>query len=549
MYITLKQNHTNMFKKLTLILFFTSIFLNAQSTDIDKNYFQVNYVKLPKTPILEDANRTFSVVSLNSDILTQSFSQYYFESEIKLNGFTKLNTDAFLTVESKLIDVTIVSSDISREERSSTDSDGKVTRWTEYKAIVKYRTQGVVTVSSVDGEIKEVLNFNNEATKSSKWLNTYKEADLFRKRNNTKSLRIEFVKEVINITNNRIEKLFGYTDRKAKDYLWILDSKKHPENENHKKYYEIVKEAFSNMKSYESLDDIKNKVQPSIDYFNSILTKYPGKDRKSKKLRYASLYNIGWIYYYLDNPKMAKEYGAKIIENENSKSDGKKLISYGTLLEELFTTNDLNTRHLEIITEDKSDYYNLTGGDNNNDLNTPFDPKTDPDYSLSFVLTKAGDTVPGYVNITSINKLGKALKLFVKDLEGKSVLRVFTANEVKLLLLGNGEKRYTVPFKEAEDAVTMSTFGGSSHKYVKRLYTSKKISLYQYGQGELVILKKGAKKGYSTSGAGWLMSFRKKLNGLLGAECTALQERVKAKEFSNNADSIIEFMEAYNECE
>ncbi len=532
-----------------IILLFVAFSLWSQSTDLDKEYIDVSYVKLPTKPILNDADRTFSVLSLNSPILTQSLPELYFESEIKLSGFTKLNRDAFLKVESKLIDVTLISSETKSQQKSSTDEDGKVTRWTEYTGIVKYRTEGSVTITSVDNTVNETFTFNREKTINSKTSKSYKDAEYFRKSNTTKTLRINFVKHVINVINNRMAILFGYTIETKKSILWILDSKKHPEIENHKSNYNLIKEAFSNMQSHKPIDDLKTKIEPAITYFKSVLSNYPGKDRKSRKLRYASLYNIAWLNYYLDNPDAALDYANQLIENDYDKSDGKALIKKANQLKNSFQVNNTKTRHFEIITEDKTDYYGI----NNNVTfeqgpNKPFNPKEDPDYSLSFVITNAGDTIPSYVNVPKINTVGGILKAYVKDFEGKVVPRSFGAHEVEVLLLGNGEKRYTVPFKQADDAISASTFDRASYKYAKRIYHSKKISLYEYQGNELVIKKSKDKKGFSTSSAGWLMAFRKKLNGLVEESCIELKERVKAKEFDNNARSIIEFMKAYNEC-
>ena len=534
----------------TFILLATAISTNAQNVNLDKEEIAVSYVRLPSKPVLNDADRTFSVLSFNSPVLTQSLPELFFESEIQLNGFTKLNKDGFLTVESKLIDVTLISSETAKEYKKRTDKDGKETRWTEYKGIVRFRTEGSVTITSVDNSINETFTFNNERTISSESSDNYKDAEYFRKSNSTKSLRIDFVKNVIDVVNTQMAKLFGYTIQNKKVNLHILDAKKHPETANHKENYELIKSAFADMKSHEPIGEIKNKIQPALDYFDGLLTSYSEKDRKSRKLRYASLYNIATLNYYLDNADASLEYANKLIENDHNKSDGKSLVNKAKALKERFASNQTNTRHLEIITEDKTDYYGINDGYvSNNEPGGAFNPKEDPDYSLSFVITNAGDTIPGYINVPELNKLGGILKAYVKDFEGKTTPRSFGAHEVNLLLVGNGEKRYSVPFKEAEDAISSSSFDRASYKFAKRLYHSKKISLYEYQGHELVIKKAKDKKGHSTSGAGWLMAFRKKLSGLVGDDCAELKERVKAKEFENNAISITEFMKAFNACE
>ena len=534
-------------KNFSLILLLVSTISWSQATDLDQNPIPVNYVRLPEQPILEDSNRTFSVKSLNSEVLTQSFSQYYFESEIKVDGFTKLNNDAFLTVESKLIDVTIISNDVSSEQKSSKDKDGKVTKWSVYQAVINYRTEGIITVTSVDNSINEEFKFNRENTIKSKEKNTYKAADYFRNQNNIKSLRIDFVKNAIYQVNKRLNTLIGYSSVTKKDNLMILDSKKHPEYANHQANYELVKEAFSKMKSNESIDAIAKEVQPAIDYFESVIPKYPDDKRKSRKLKYASLYNNAIIYYYLDQPEKSLAYAEKIIANDISKADAKLITSRAETLIQRFNDNQVKTRHMEVLTEDKSDFQNLVA-QSNSASEEVFDPANDDDYSLSYIMTLAGDTIPAYVNMTRINSLSTKLKGYVKDLEGKQVPRNFGASEVEMVVLGNGEKRYTVTFNEAQEALTSSSFKKAGKKFVKRVYASKTIDLFSYQDKELVILKKGNGKGNSTSSSGWQLSFRKKLAGLLDGECGELAEKVKQKEFSNDQESIIEFIKAYNTC-
>lgn len=131
--------------KISFLFLFTIIACQiswCQSADLDRQYFKYSYVRLPLKPILEDNNRTFSVVNLNSAVLTQSFSNNYFISEIRLPGFTKLPHDAFLKIEAKLIDVNIISSTTNSSTTTNTDKEGNKTYTTNYVADVKYKTQG-----------------------------------------------------------------------------------------------------------------------------------------------------------------------------------------------------------------------------------------------------------------------------------------------------------------------------------------------------------------------------------------------------------------------
>lgn len=518
----------------------------AQSTDLDKKFFPVKYIQLPKKPVLDDINRTYSIKCLNSLVLTQSFPEHYFESEIKLSGFSKLQQDGFLSIESKLIDINILNADVQRKTETKKDKNDKEYTVTTYIGIIKYRTEGSVSIQSADGSIEETFTYNRDREKSSNKFSSYKEASDFLYSNRSKTLRIDFVKEVISEINNFMASQYGYTEINNRNYLWILDSKKHPENEAHQNNFAIVNDVMNNMSFSEPVNGFEEQLVPAISYFESLEQKYPEDDRKSKKLRYASYYNLSVIYYYLDNYDKAISYAKKLIENDFDKSDGKRLEENANDLKNLFEVNKTNTRHLQVITEDKSNYHmtDIAAFDLMSDENKEFNPQEDPNYSISYAIMKNRDTIAGYLNMSTVDNLTITANLYVKDFEGKFVKRALNAQEVDMLFLGNGDKRYTEPFNDATDVLG----GDVSHKFVRRLFQSEKMNLYQYHQNELVIKKKGDKRAYSTSSASWVLGFRKKLGDLIEEECPTLAERVKNKEFDNNSESLIEFIKTYEEC-
>lgn len=356
-----------------------------------------------------------------------------------------------------------------------------------------------------------------------------------------KALRINFLNDAIQNLNFNLAKKFGYSEMNSKDHFWILDSKKHPENENHAYNYKIFKEALSKMNSYESLENVEMEIAPAIEYFSSVVSKYPGSDRKSRKLKYASFYNLGILYYYLDQPEKTIEYADKLIINDFDKADGRILKEKAERLKNSLEINQIKTRHFEVITEDQTDY-GVVEVNTSVENTGPFDPTQAPDYSLSFIITTANDTVKTYINMNSVNKLSSRLNGYVKDLEGKYVQRSFGAHEVDLLLLGNGEKRYAVAFAGIGDGI-----GEAGHKFVKRLYSSEKIGIYQHQTDEFVI-KKFNNKGYSTSNPGWLLGFKKKLSKM-AEDCNTVAESAKNKKYQNNVQSLIQFAKDYTNCQ
>jgi hypothetical protein len=141
----------------------------------------------------------------------------------------------------------------------------------------------------------------------------------------------------------------------SNDLFWILDSKKNSEYDGHKKALADMKTLLGEISSEEPLDELKPKLQPIVDYFESVIPKFTDvKKKKHRKMRYASYYNIGRLYYYFDMPDKAIEYANKLIENDYDKSDGKKLIKKSERLKELFEINKLASRHFSVDTVNNS---------------------------------------------------------------------------------------------------------------------------------------------------------------------------------------------------
>ncbi|MNL26972.1 hypothetical protein D3C87_1485360 [compost metagenome] len=99
------------------------------------------------------------------------------------------------------------------------------------------------------------------------------------------------------------------------------------------------------MKADEPIDDLKSNMQPLIEYFDSLKTKYPEDNKPSRKLRYSAYYNLAVIYIMLDQPEKAIAESEKLIANDYDKSDGKGLIEKANKLIASFKASKLNTTH------------------------------------------------------------------------------------------------------------------------------------------------------------------------------------------------------------
>lgn len=328
---------------LLIALIISSVSL-SQNANLDREYFNVSYVKLPLKPTLDESKRTFSSNQKN----------------IQIKGYTKINNNATLHIDYKIYDTKTGNTEIIKHTHEKKDKDGNVisTSYT-YSIKVSFITLANVVVNNSENsengyksEFTEKDTYNSSEYTSEKDANTY-----FTK--NKLSLAAEYntkhKKAIINKIEQALNNTYGYVPyTNAKEHFWILGNKKHPEYQKHTEAYQNLKRIFSNMKYNQSIGNIKTEVLPIIDYFESVVSKYQGPKKKMAKMRYASFYNIAKIFYFLDMPEKTKVYANKLIENGYDKSDGKYFNSISDKLIEKFKKNELTTRHFEVTTKNLS---------------------------------------------------------------------------------------------------------------------------------------------------------------------------------------------------
>ncbi|NJM80100.1 MAG: hypothetical protein HC854_11675 [Flavobacterium sp.] len=255
------------------------------------------------------------------------------------------------------------------------DKDGKVIKsYKLYKAITSFDGNARIDVSTtfsiteekeVDKKVTENRFLSSAATTkntktgassfyanqnfsiNSKEYNSSYEAEKDYKLNraNTYNTQLKnYVSHVVSTVNNHLNYKFGFKPNNERFILWIIDSKEE-EGQIQKDAIEAVKIIFSEMKANLPINSIEEKLQPLIAYFESLKTKYPNDDKGSKKIRYSAYFNLGKIYYYLDQPEKAIKEGQGLIDNDYDKKDGEEIIKDSEKLIELFKSKNFTTRH------------------------------------------------------------------------------------------------------------------------------------------------------------------------------------------------------------
>jgi hypothetical protein len=523
---------------------------SAQSTDLDPFDINYSYVNLPTKPVADKKNRTYSFVTNIDRNLQYNKPKYFIENQVTISGFEKKEKNGYLSVEVVLQNPAITKKDITNRISSSKDKSGRVTNKYYYTVVYSYTQDGNAKVVSSDGKVNKVINFTAQRSAKSQEYENYSQAESFQY-GIYNLIRNNFTNEVVTTLNNELNDEFGYPVKNGTDKLWILANKKHPEQLAEYNAYLTVKNAFDKMNFAEPTTDIANEVKESIAYFESLPNKYNEDEKAHRKIRYSAYFNLAKIYYLLDNPAKSNEYCQKLIANDYDKSDGETMLKANNDLLTLLKANQTPNRHFTVETknfifEEKQPTY--SGNTSSAPVtNAPYSIETDQNYILAYMLTIKKDTIAGYMHKSRAMNLSDAVTVTVKDFQGKFSERNFKANEISRLILSNGEEYATVSFRVSVDNGGM-TMASASKKFAKEMFVGKKISIYQYFNGEIILKMTNESEGKSNASAGWMLGPKKRFEEMAKG-CPTLLERVEKKEFKNNLESIISFAEALEACQ
>ena len=369
-------------KKTTLLLVsLVSFWASAQKVDLDRFYFNVNYQNLPKE-VIPFNQRSFSTVIITDGPISVQFpTAKILNDKLSIYGWKKVDDNAALTVSLNLVDFYEEGSKIETRTVEEKDKDGKVIKsYPMYTIVTTYRGKGYAAVTApASANVKpkevvaEVAKANNRFMKStsqttepavvennSKNFNfseqySYKtsentnlaflQKDVLTNRVANLNVRLrEYVNNAISNTNQQLNYSYGFAPVSFQEQLWIMDSKEE-EGTIQKEAIEAVKTLFLTMRADQPIDKLAVDLQPLIEYFESLKTKYTEDNKGSKKIRYSAYYNLGKIYLYLDQPEKVIKEGEGLIANDYDKKDGSGLISDAEKLIARFNATQLRTRH------------------------------------------------------------------------------------------------------------------------------------------------------------------------------------------------------------
>lgn len=336
-----------------LLVLVSSVY--GQKVDLDRYIFTATYRGLPETPLSQEY-RTYSYNINSTSSVRNNFTDEQVKNMVTIEGWKKVEGRSHILINLNLEDLAIEGSEVKSREEEIKDKDGKVTgKKTYYYAQAIYSWAGSASLNDYKGNTiirtYGLADRNNKMTwKSNEYATSSDAANYYN--NNKYEIRNALTKEVMTSALNQFQRSltykYGFRVVADQDFMWIMDSKKHPENEAQKAAWANIKEAMKLMNAKDSLTLVKEKLAPAIAYFDSLKARIAGTEKSDKKLRYGAYYTLAKIYLLLDQPDLAIKEADGLIGNEYDEKDGKRLKEEAESLKKLFDANKIYTRHFDI---------------------------------------------------------------------------------------------------------------------------------------------------------------------------------------------------------
>ena len=334
------------------ILLILALGSQAQRADLDKFSFTARYRNLPRSP-LDSAYTTYSVDIETGQVMRALGHQQDVANRLVIEGWKQIPYDAHVQIQLVMEDVLVEGTEIVSRTYPIKDKDGKqigerkafrnqvrysyASRWrmTDYKGNTLHQ---VVITTRQQKHTHQSAEYNSEAEA--------KAYTLFGFLGLMNQLNQQVLNQTIQNLGQWLSNEYGYTESYVSDFLWILNKRKHPEHEGFHRAWISFRQALMVMTPEQPLDDVRARMQSSIDFFNRVKKRYAGStDKQDRKILFAASFNLSKIYYYLDEPEKAMAEAGEVVMNGYDAREGYRLQQWAESLQQQFSVSGIHTRH------------------------------------------------------------------------------------------------------------------------------------------------------------------------------------------------------------
>ncbi len=355
--------------------------VRGQKVDLDRFYFDAGYLILPKEYTPQD-RRTFGVRVQCAPSVASAYPEAQIYDKIGLSGFERVESNPTVGIQVDFGNVRFEKSETRTRTEEKKDKDGKVTsKITYYTITVRYSISGGYKVLGPRVDEKSLSRKEKEKAKdlqNNRFLQSASQTDPAKgvttsgyfpyevsyttreytslvdanryieqnQQNIRTDLVTKYVTDALATINLDANRWYGYVPVQTREFLWILDSKSHPEFPIQQEAIKAVKELSKRMSATQPIDRLAKDLQPVMDYFQELKTKYPGSDKRDQKMRYSAYYNLMVLNYFLDRPDQALAEAEGLIKNGYDTKDGEKYQELAVDLKKMLDKHQMDSRHV-----------------------------------------------------------------------------------------------------------------------------------------------------------------------------------------------------------
>jgi hypothetical protein len=329
----------------------------AQRVDLDRFSFTANFRNLPHEP-LDTSYKTYTVFLETGPMMRLLNQEDEFTNRIYISGWRLIPFDAHLRISLKIEDVMIENTEVKTNVQILKDKAGKeIGKKTTYQSQVIYSYAARINITDYKGNLikQEVIaSRQNKKTHLSPVLESEGEATAYTRFGYLtvlNQLNQQTFTQVISNLSENLTYRYGYPESSVSDFMWVLNSRKHPEYDGFQRAWMNVRLSMMDMSANEPLDNVREKLKSSIAYFNQLKKRYGSESKTDKKIRYACYFNLSKIYYYLDEPDLALKEAGELLINGYDAKDGKLLEAQSSDLKAMMKQSKMKTRHFPVDIE------------------------------------------------------------------------------------------------------------------------------------------------------------------------------------------------------
>ncbi|KAA3624477.1 MAG: hypothetical protein DWQ02_23040 [Bacteroidetes bacterium] len=531
--------------------------LSAQKVKNER--FTVAYTQLPSNP-LDNEFTTYRVNLYGSGYIhghsifeSGKITRQSAMNKINLGGFKKVTGNAHVRVQISVGNARTVKNEVGKKVTEKKSKDGKVTKTTSYFMQYHYYMPVSYRVYDYHGNLiheAQITNLENVEQIKGSSFNTYSKAyeDWKKRRLNTlNNSAASYVRNAMNSVNASVNYRYGYPHRSEREEIKIV--KKHSSEDDFVKAYETTNAAFAKVKADAPMETIAADLQPAIDFWMGY-DKYPADDRKLKRVRYACLFNLTTVYYWMDDMENANKYATECLKIDYKEGGVKRYVDKIRRMKQSFQENGVDSRHFFIDVEAAA------APSNNVEVAAPEEEEANNASMTGNLVLADGTAIEGDVVVNTEDGSDlvfgpKGNVVFNYKADGKDVSNSLNPAEIQSFSF-NGRSFKVMDFTPGAKG------NKTSGKHILEvIYDSPRIQLFKYypyddqlgdKKVEFALLKKNEPAPTSTSSTPFLL-FKKGLAKYF-EDCADLSELAAAGEIAHTEEGLVQAARIYAEvCE